>query len=102
LCIGKINVFSLRLDVVFSNHALSTRNMHVAAFLAKTDRQTMLVYFTWPTKRPGGHQSQLTNRWLNHNNNTENAEEFSIVLEAVIRGPSTLTKKVENHCVRDL
>jgi len=20
----------------------------------------MLVYFTWPTKRPGGHQSQLT------------------------------------------
>jgi len=76
--------------------------MHVAAFLAKTDRQTMLVYFTWPTKRPGGHQSQLTNRWLNHNNNTENAEEFSIVLEAVIRGPSTLTKKVENHCVRDL
>jgi len=24
------------------------------------DRQTMLVYFTWPTKRPGGHQSQLT------------------------------------------
>jgi len=25
----------------------------------KTDRQTMLVRFTWPTKRPGGHQSQL-------------------------------------------
>jgi len=24
------------------------------------DRQTMLVYFVWPTKRPGGHQSQLT------------------------------------------
>ena len=28
--------------------------------LLKTDRQTMLVYFAWPTKRPGGHQSQLT------------------------------------------
>jgi len=26
----------------------------------KTDRQTILVYFAWPTKRPGGHQSQLT------------------------------------------
>jgi len=26
----------------------------------QTDRQTMLVYFTWPTKRPGGHQCQLT------------------------------------------
>jgi len=24
------------------------------------DRQTMLVYFAWPTKRPGGNQSQLT------------------------------------------
>ena len=24
------------------------------------DRQTILVYFAWPTKRPGGHQSQLT------------------------------------------
>jgi len=24
------------------------------------DRQTMLGYFTWLTKRPGGHQSQLT------------------------------------------
>ena len=22
--------------------------------------QTILVYFAWPTKRPGGHQSQLT------------------------------------------
>jgi len=26
----------------------------------QTDRQTILVYFAWPTKRPGGHQSQLT------------------------------------------
>jgi len=26
----------------------------------KEDRQTILVYFAWPTKRPGGHQSQLT------------------------------------------
>jgi len=26
----------------------------------ETDRQTILVYFAWPTKRPGGHQSQLT------------------------------------------
>jgi len=25
-----------------------------------TDRQTMLVYFAWLTKRPGSHQSQLT------------------------------------------
>jgi len=24
------------------------------------NRQAMLVYFTWLTKRPGGHQSQLT------------------------------------------
>jgi len=30
--------------------------LHVACL----DRQTMLVYFTWPTKRPGGHQSQVT------------------------------------------
>jgi len=22
----------------------------------QTDKQTMLVYFTWPTKGPGGHQ----------------------------------------------
>ena len=28
--------------------------------LLKTDRQTTLVYFAWPTKRPGNHQSQLT------------------------------------------
>ena len=26
----------------------------------RQDRQTVLVYFTWPTKRPGGHQIQLT------------------------------------------
>jgi len=25
-----------------------------------SNRQTILVYFAWPTKRPGGHQSQLT------------------------------------------
>ena len=28
--------------------------------LSQTDRQTMLVYFTWPTKRPRDHQCQLT------------------------------------------
>jgi len=28
--------------------------------MEETDRQTILVYFAWPTKRPGGHKSQLT------------------------------------------
>jgi len=33
---------------------------HFRVFTIQTDRQTMLVYFTWPTKRPGGHQNKLT------------------------------------------
>jgi len=40
-------------------------NLSVMKRICKTDRQTMLVYFTWPTKRPGGHQSQLTMGYRN-------------------------------------
>jgi len=35
-------------------------NMFVNYLIFADDRQTILVYFAWPTKRPGGHQSQLT------------------------------------------
>ena len=39
------------------NHLL---RMEMMAECLGTGRQTILVYFAWPTKRPGGRQSQLT------------------------------------------
>jgi len=42
--------------VGFAGHILQA----AATVVHDYGRQAMLVYFAWPTKRPGGHQSQLT------------------------------------------
>ena len=44
--------------VIFS--VIKTKPIASCRGQLQTDRQTILVYFAWPTKRPGGHQSQLT------------------------------------------
>jgi len=53
----KNSVHQLASAEIFPDGATST---FCLSFLGQTDRQTILVYFAWPTKRPGGHQSQLT------------------------------------------
>jgi len=42
--------------MVLQSTFLFSGNTDTCTKYRQTDRQTMLVYFTWPTKRPGGHQ----------------------------------------------
>ena len=48
----------LRTVAASNNRVHAPRSLYYCLFAPH--RQTILVYFTWPTKRPGGHQSQLT------------------------------------------
>jgi len=47
-------------------------------------RQTIVVYFAWPTKSPGGHQSQLTM--------SQSLYAYSAVTAAIRKGQTQLQK----------
>jgi len=55
---------------------------NLSAVTKSYDRQTILGYFAWPTKRPGGHQSQLTMG--------QSLYAYSAVTEAIRKGQTQL------------
>jgi len=59
LNLGRVALFTFLL--IFYTVQVSVRAPEArGGAVSVRQRQTILVYFAWPTKRPGGHQSQLT------------------------------------------